>query len=216
MVSLIRILIADDHDVVRRGLMLVLRQEPDFEIVGEAHNGADAVDFVEECQPDLVLLDWKMPQLDGLQAAKVIQERWPAVRTLVLSGAQVETAVLDALDDGVNGFVHKDITPAGLAHAIRVVASGNSYLGPEVTEALINRSRQPASDPIQHIHLSPREIEVLTLMATPATYKEIGAQLFIGETTVRTHVKRILNKLNQPNRTQAVISALRIGIISLQ
>ncbi|MCP5101036.1 MAG: response regulator transcription factor [Chloroflexi bacterium] len=212
---IIRILIADDHEVVRRGLTLVLRQEPDFEIVGEANNGADAVSMVEKHQPNLVLLDWKMPKMDGLQAAKAIKRQWESVRTLVLSGAAVETAVLDALDNGVNGFVHKDITPSGLAHAIRVVASGKSYLGPEITDALISRSRQPTSSETPNIHLSPREIEVLNLMATPATYKEIGSQLFISETTVRTHVKRILNKLNQPNRTQAVITALRMGITSL-
>lgn len=212
----IRILIADDHEVVRRGLALVLRQEADFAIVGEADNGQAAVALAAQLLPDLVLLDWKMPQLDGLQAAQQMKAARPDVRTLVLSGAPVETAVLDVLDDGVDGFVHKDISPSGLAHAIRVVASGKPYLGPEITQALIERSHQPqtaVSSP--YTPLSDREMDVLTLMATPATYREMGEQLFIGEETVRTYAKRILTKLNQPNRTQAVIAALRAGLISL-
>ncbi len=214
----IRILLADDHEVVRRGLSLVLRQEPDFEIVGEAKNGVEAVSMVIDLAPNLVLLDWKMPQMDGLQAAKEIKKNVPTVRTMILSGAVVETAVLDALDDGVDGFVHKDISPRQLAHAIRVVASGKAYLGPEVIQALISRSQatnQPTTQRTNKPTLSPRELEVLNLMATPATYREIGEQLYIGEETVRTYAKRIFTKLDQPNRTQAVITAIRIGLIAI-
>lgn len=209
----IRIIVADDHDVVRRGLSLVLRQEEDFEVVGEARDGEEAVNLVMTTNPDLALLDWKMPQMDGLRAAKEIKSCAPATRTLLLSGAPVESAALDALDKGVDGFVHKDISPAGLAHAIRIVASGQTHLGSEITRALIARSRQssPPDDPVPA--LSPREMEVLELMATPATYRDIGQQLSISETTVRTHVKRILAKLNQPNRTQVVIAAMRRGLI---
>ncbi|MCA9934862.1 MAG: response regulator transcription factor [Ardenticatenaceae bacterium] len=215
----IRILLADDHEVVRRGLSLVLRQEPDFVIVGEAQNGAEAVQLAEELLPDLVLLDWKMPRLNGLQAAQQVKEFAPQIRTLLLSGAPVETAVLDALENGVDGFVHKDISPRNLAHAIRMVAGGKRYLGQEITQALIARSLQPDPAPAAsqtHTPLSERELEVLTLMATPATYREIGEQLFISEETVRTYAKRIFTKLNQPNRTQAVIAALRLGVISIQ
>ncbi|HFE67249.1 MAG TPA: response regulator transcription factor, partial [Chloroflexi bacterium] len=125
----IRIIIADDHAVVRQGLALVLGQEPDLQIVGEARDGAEAVALAAEMAPHLALLDWKMPRLDGLQAARQIKENQAGVRTLLLSGAPVETAVLDSLDQGVDGFVHKDISPAGLAHAIRVVAGGQRYLG---------------------------------------------------------------------------------------
>ncbi len=210
----IRIIIADDHAVVRQGLMLVLGQEPDLEIVGEARDGAEAVALAAEMEPHLVLLDWKMPRLDGLQAARQIKEQQAEVRTLLLSGAPVETAVLDSLDQGVDGFVHKDISPAGLAHAIRVVAGGQRYLGPEITQALLERSRQPPVAAPEPVALSPRELEVLQLMATPATYKEMAVQLSIGETTIHTHVKRIFAKLNQPNRTQAVIAALRLGLVS--
>lgn len=213
----IRILLADDHEVVRHGLALVLSQESDFEIIGEAENGAQAVNLVIELAPDLVLLDWKMPHLDGLQAAKEIKRNVATVRTMILSGASVETAVLDALDDGVDGFVHKDISPRQLAHAIRVVADGKSYLGPEVTQALISRSQSRSNlDTLPTFQaLSRREMEVLHLMATPATYREIGEQLYIGEETVRTYAKRIFTKLNQPNRTQAVIMAIRAGLIAI-
>jgi len=216
MSRIIRILIADDHEVVRRGLALVLRQEADFEIIAEAESGAEALQLILEAAPDIALLDWKMPPLDGLQTARRIKTEMPAVRTLLLSGAPVENAVLDALENGVDGFVHKDISPRELAHAIRVVAGGKPYLGPEVTQALISRSQQP--DPGQSevaVDLSPREREVLQLMATPATYREIGEQLHISEETVRTYAKRIFTKLEQPNRTQAVIAGLRLQLLSL-
>lgn len=210
----IRILIVDDHEVVRRGLALVLRQEPDFQVAGEAQDGEEALKLCGKLQPHVVVLDWKMPQMSGVSAAQFIRRQWPEIRILMLSGAPTDLTVLDALEEGIDGFVHKDISPENLAHAIRVVAGGSPYLGPQITEALISRSRQGLSG---NSHgpprLSPREMEVLQLMATPATYREIGEQLFISEETVRTYVKRILHKLDQPNRTQAVIAALRTELI---
>jgi NarL family two-component system response regulator LiaR len=208
----IRILIADDHEVVRKGLALVLGQEPGFEVIWEATNGREALERAKELKPDLVLLDWKMPEMDGLNAAAAIRRDAPGARTLLLSGAPIDHAALDALDNGVDGFVHKDIAPNALAHAIRTVAKGKSFLGPEITQALIERAQGGEAQAVQ---LSPREMDVLELMATAATYREIGEQLFIGEETVRTHAKNILAKLDQPNRTQAVIAALRAGLISL-
>jgi DNA-binding NarL/FixJ family response regulator len=208
----IRILIADDHEVVRKGLILVLRQEPDFEVVGEAETGREAVNKAVTLAPDLVLLDWKMPELDGLAAAAMMREQAPVVRTMLLSGAPIDDAALDSLDAGVDGFVHKDISPADLSHAIRVVAGGESYLGPEITRALIARAQGGEARPVA---LSPREMDVLRLMATAATYRQIGEQLYIGEETVRTHAKNIMLKLEQPNRTQAVIAAIRSGLITL-
>lgn len=213
----IRILIADDHEVVRRGLALVLRQEEDFEIAGEASDGQEAVSMVFDMVPDIILMDWKMPRLDGVLAAKEIRYQSATTRILMLSGAPVEAAVLDALDKGIDGFVHKDISPGDLAHAIRVVAQGKPYLGPEITQALIRHSRRKSWPATQkRPSLSDRELEVLNLMATPATYRQIGEQLFIGEETVRTYVKRILTKLEQPNRTQAVIAGLRANLITLE
>lgn len=212
----IRILVADDHAVVRRGLILVLRQEADFAIVAEARDGVEAAALVAEHRPDVALLDWKMPRLDGLQAAAQVKEQVPGVHTLILTGAPVEAAALDALDAGVDGFVHKDVSPAGLIHAIRQVAAGRRYLGPEITQALLERSRQGAPAGAETDTLSPRELEVLQLMATAATYKEIAAALQIGESTVHTYVRRIFTKLNQPNRTQAVVAALRSGLITME
>lgn len=213
----IRILIADDHTVVRRGLALVLRQEADFTVVAEARDGEEAVDLAAEHRPNLALLDWKMPRLDGLRAARKMKSQGAPVRTLVLSGAPIESSALEAaLDEGVDGFVHKDVSPAGLVHAIRVVAAGKTYLGPEIAQALLERGRQEEGrTEAPFTPLSPREMEVLQLMATPATYREIGERLFIGEETVRTHVKRIFTKLGQPNRTQAVIAALKFDLIEL-
>lgn len=208
----IRIVVADDHEVVRKGLMLVLRQEVDFEIAGEAHNGRDAVALAAEQEPDLILLDWKMPEMDGLTAAATIRRQTPGVRTLILSGAPIEAAALDALDAGVDGFVHKDTSPADLAEAIRIVAGGQTFLGPEIKDALAERARTAAAP---EAALSPREMDVLQLMATAATYREIGEQLYISEETVRSHAKSILAKLDQPNRTQSVIAAIRAGLISL-
>ena len=208
----IRILIADDHEVVRKGLILVLSQEKDLEIVGEAQSGQEALAKAVELAPDLVLLDWKMPEMDGLAAAQAIQREVTGSRTLLLSGASINDAALDALDQGVNGFVHKDISPADLAQAVRVVASGKSYLGPEVRQALVTRAE--SAEPRQ-VSLTSREVDVLALMATAATYREIGEQLFISEETVRSHAKNILVKLEQPNRTQAVIAAIRSGVITL-
>lgn len=212
----IRILIADDHAVVRRGLALVLRQEADFEIVAEVASGQEAVNRVFDYVPDVALLDWKMPGLDGLQTAQEIKRQMATVRTLILSGAMVDAAVLDMLDNGIDGFVHKDITPAELAHAIRVVDRGKSYLGPEVIQALLQRGRQMATRPGDPPPLSTRELEVLQLMATAATYREIANRLTLSETTIHTYVKRILTKLNQPNRTQAVVTAVRLNLIQIE
>ena len=180
--------------------------------MGEAHNGREAVALAAQQKPDLALLDWKMPEMDGLAAAATIRRQTPGVRTLILSGAPIEAAALDALDAGVDGFVHKDTSPADLAEAIRIVAGGRTYLGPEVTEVLAVQARTAEAP---QVSLTPREMDVLRLMATAAIYREIGEQLHISEETVRSHAKNILAKLEQPNRTQAVITAIRAGLIDL-
>lgn len=207
-------MLADDHQVVRHGLKLALNLEDDLNVIADAPNGAELLVLLEDFSPDVVLLDWKMPRMDGLETARTLKNKNPAIKTLLLTGAPVEDSALDALDNGVDGFVHKNISPAALSHAIREVSAGRRFLGPEISQALIDRSRRPHHAE-KTITLSDREQEVLELMATSATYQEIADKLIISETTVRTYVKRVFAKLDQPNRTQAVIEGLRLGLIEL-
>jgi DNA-binding NarL/FixJ family response regulator len=207
----IRILIADDHEVVRKGLAMVLRLEPGFEVVGEARDGAEALRRAQELCPDVVLLDLKMPVLTGDAAAQLFRVYCPQTRVVILTGAEIDEAVLDVIE-AVDGYVLKDISPAELAQAIRTVAAGRRYVHPAVLDRMSAQLGAPAD---VRVSLSPRELEVLRLMATAATYREIGQKLFIAEETVRSHVKNILTKLNQPNRTQAVVAALKMGLIKL-
>ncbi|MBX7233548.1 MAG: response regulator transcription factor [Caldilineales bacterium] len=212
----IRILIVDDHAVVRKGLAMVLRLESDFEVVGEAGNGQQALALARTQRPDLVLLDLILPGMDGVQIARALRALLPAVRILVLSGAELDERLSEIMAAGVDGYVLKEIEPEDLKQAIRAVAEGESYLHPAVARQVLRRLQargqapSPAAAPI-----SPREHEVLRLMATEATYRQIGEQLTIGEETVRSHAKSILRKLDQPNRVQAVLAAVRLGLIEL-
>ncbi|MBI4771527.1 MAG: response regulator transcription factor [Chloroflexi bacterium] len=212
----ITILIADDHEIVRRGLAMVLSLEPGFRVVGEAHDGAGAVAAATRLRPDVVLLDMKMPGTDGRAAAEKIKQRLPGVRVLMLSGIEITEDVFEALEAGVDGYLLKDVSPDELGRAIRTVAEGKSYIHAEITRALLERvtlsQRRPSGN---LLHLTEREMQVLRLLATRATYREIGGQLFISEETVRSHVKNILGKLDQPNRPQAVVTALKLGLIEL-
>ena len=212
---MVRLLIADDHEVVRKGLVMVLSLEPGFQVVGEASDGDQAVELARALMPDIVLLDLKMPRLNGDAAAVQVREHCPAARVMLLSGAEIDEQVLDSLDV-VDGYVPKDVSPDELVRAIRTVAAGGEYIHAAVTRALLVQASAPAAAPaIQRPALSARELEVLRLMATAATYREIGKQLYISEETIRSHVKSILAKLDQPNRTQAVMAAVRLGLVKL-
>ncbi|GAB4438936.1 MAG: response regulator transcription factor [Anaerolineae bacterium] len=211
----IRLLIVDDHAVVRKGLVMMLRLEPDFEIIGEAENGAKAVKLAKQLQPDLVLLDFVMPEMDGQATAAALQAAAPDTRILMLTGVALDERVLEMLAVEVDGYVMKDIEPDELAQAIRTVARGEAYLHPSLARRLLNRvtERRPALPP--QIQLTQREREILRWMATPATYREIAEKLFVSEETIRSHAKHILSKLQQPNRAQAVLAAVRAGLIDL-
>ncbi len=211
----IRLLIVDDHAVVRKGLVMMLRLETDFEVVGEAENGARAVELARQFQPDLVLLDFVMPEMDGQATALALQSAVPDARILMLTGVAVEERVLQMLAVEVDGYVMKDIEPDELAQAIRTVARGEAYLHPSLARRLLNRvtERRPPLAP--QVQLTQREQEILRWMATPATYREIAEKLFVSEETIRSHAKHILSKLQQPNRAQAVLAAVRAGLINL-
>ncbi len=213
-----RILLSDDHAIVRRGLQMVLSLEKDFEIVGEASDGAQAIQLADELRPDLILMDLKMQRVGGSAATRSIKQAHPEIRILILTGVDVDVEASAALEAGADGYVLKDVSPDELIRAIRVVAAGEAYLQPAVTRRLIQRLQggsASADKALKRPGLTARECQVLQLMATTATYKEIAAQLVIAEETVRSHAKSILSKLEQPNRTQAVIIALREGLITL-
>src|SRR3990172_6374280 len=210
----IRILIVDDHAVVRKGLAMVLRLEPDLEVVGEAANGRAGLEAARILNPDIVLVDLVMPEMDGQEMALALRKSHPHVKTMMLTGTEVDDRVFDLVAAGVEGYVLKQIEPGELVRAIRAVVHGEAYLHPEVMKRVLSRM---TSGPRQAdtILLTPRELEVLEWMATANTYKQIALQLSVTEETIRSHAKNILEKMKQPNRAQAVLAALKIGLIKL-
>lgn len=208
----IRILIVDDHAVVRKGLAMVLRQEPDFEVAGEAGNGRVGLEAAKSLHPDIVLVDLVMPEMDGQEMALVLHKSDPNIKVMMLTGTEVDDRVYDLVAAGIEGYVLKNIEPGELVRAIRAVAHGEAYLHPDVMRKILSQM-QPQQSP--SITLTPRELEVLEWMATPNTYKQIAAQLSVGEETVRSHAKNILEKMRQPNRAQAALAAVRMGLIKL-
>ncbi len=208
----VRILIVDDHAVVRKGLVMVLRQEPDFEVVGEAENGRKGLEAVKSLNPDIVLVDLVMPEMDGQEMVLALRKSNPNIKIMMLTGTEVDDRVVDLVAVGIEGYVLKNIEPGELVRAIRSVAHGEAYLHPDVMKKVIGLMHP------QHVHtvsLTPREMEVLEWMSTPNTYKQIAAQLSVSEETVRSHAKNILEKMNQPNRAQAVLAAVKMGLIDL-
>ena len=212
MPEIIRILITDDHAVVRKGLAMVLRQEPDFEVVGEAQNGLAGLDAARSLNPDIALIDLVMPEMDGQAMALTLRKSNPNIKILMLTGTEVDDRVYDLIAAGIEGYVLKNIEPGELVRAIRAIAHGEAYLHPDVMKKILSQT-QPR--PTQSITLTPRELEVLEWMSTSNTYKQIGQQLSVSEETVRSHAKNILEKMKQPNRAQAVLAAVRTGIIKL-
>ena len=213
----IRIVIADDQALVRSGFRLIVDARPDLEVVGEAEDGEQAVALVEELEPDVILLDIRMPNLDGVEATKQIVASGSGTRILVLTTFDLDEYVYGAIRAGASGFLLKDVRPGELVDAIRVVASGNALLGPTAVERLLRRFSVPVDDhPMDTAavgSLTDREAETLRLLANGLSNAEIAATLVVSETTVKTHVSNLLRKLGVRDRVQAVIAAYDAGVV---
>jgi DNA-binding NarL/FixJ family response regulator len=206
----IRLVIADDHLVVRAGLRAMLGAHPDVDVVGEATTGAQAIDLAGQLRPDVVLMDLRMPDVDGVAATARIRERHPDVHVLVLTTYDTDADILKAIEAGATGYLLKDATRDELVRAVRAAATGASVLAPAVASRLMGQLRAPG-----HETLSAREIEILEQVARGRTNKEIAAALFISEATVKTHLLHIFAKLDVQDRTHAVTVALDHGILRL-
>ena len=213
----IRVLLADDQSLVRAGFRLVLESHTDIEVVGEASNGEEAVHGVGRLEPDVVLMDIRMPQLDGIAATRAITAAHPT-RVLVLTTYDLDEYVYDALQAGASGFLLKDTPPEQLADGIRAVAGGEALLAPTVTRRLIEefarfgpQQRRPRPSALEE--LTPRELEVLRLLARGLSNAEIAEALVLGDTTVKTHVAHVLGKLGLRDRVQAVVLAYESGLV---
>ena len=210
----IRVLVADDQSMVRAGFRMLLADEQDIEVVAEAENGREAVEKTARFNPDVILMDIRMPELDGLQATRRILAEDNGARILILTTFDLDEYVYEALSAGASGFVLKDDSPEQLLAAIRTVAAGDALLSPTVTKKVIKQfARHPRPAPPKELgELSERERDVFRLMAEGMSNSEIGQELFISETTVKTHVTHILQKLNLRDRVQAVVLAYQTGV----
>ena len=213
---MIRVVVADDQLLVRAGLKMVLDAEPDIEVVGEAADGEQVLDVARRTQPDVVLMDIRMPVLDGLEAARRLLAREGAPRVLVLTTFDEEEYLYEALRAGTSGFLLKVSPPEQLIGAVRTVAAGNALIDPAVTRRVIaafGRRVATKPPPATLQELTARELEVLQLMARGLSNQEIAAELIVGDATVKTHVARVLMKLGLRDRVQAVVFAYEYGIV---
>ena len=210
----IRVLVADDQSMVRAGFRMLLAGEEDMEVVAEASNGLEAVDKAGRFHPGIILMDIRMPELDGLQATRRILATDPAARILILTTFDLDEFVFEALRAGASGFVLKDDSPEELIAAIRTVAAGDAMLSPAITKRVIQKfaGMQRPDVPKEIEQLSERERDVFRLMSHGLSNAEIGKELYISETTVKTHVTHILQKLNLRDRVQAVVLAYQTGL----
>jgi DNA-binding NarL/FixJ family response regulator len=213
----LRVVLVDDQALVRAGFRMILRAEPDLEVVGEAGNGREAVQVVAATAPDVVLMDVRMPEMDGIEATGLITAAPAAPRVLMLTTFDLDALVYDALRAGASGFLLKEAPAEQLVAGIRTVAAGEQLLAPSVTRRLIERFtlQTPPVAAATVDELTPRELEVLQLVARAMTNAEIAAQLFVSETTVKTHVARILMKLGLRDRVQAVVLAYERGLVQV-
>jgi DNA-binding NarL/FixJ family response regulator len=213
---MIRIAIADDQALVRGGFRMILTAQPDFDVVGEAADGQAAVDLCRGTTPDIVLMDIRMPVLDGLEATRRVVIGSPSTRVLMLTTFGEDDFVWQAMNAGASGFLLKDVPPEDLVGAVRTVHRGDALLAPSITRRLIEEfasGPQPGAAPQSIEALTEREREVLDLIAGGLTNAEIAKQLILGETTVKTHVTRVLSKLGLRDRVQAVVFAYETGLV---
>jgi DNA-binding NarL/FixJ family response regulator len=207
----IRVLLVDDHSVVREGLRMFLSRDPELAVVGEAANGAEALELARQLRPDVVLMDLLMPAMDGLAATSAIRQDLPETEVIVLTSVLESCMVVDALKAGAIGYLLKDTQAAELRHAIKGAAIGQIQLSPQASADLLQSVRAPQPCEV----LTERENEVLSLLAQGLSNKDIARRLQVVEDTVKTHVRHILTKLGAQSRTQAVLSAMRLGLVSL-
>lgn len=211
----IKILIADDHPVVREGLFAMLSREPDFRVVGEAKDGAEAVDKARRLNPDVVLMDLRMPEVDGVEAMRQIRSANPDIKFIILTTYSDDEYIFSGIEAGARAYLLKDAPREELFKAIRAVYKGESLIQPVVASRLIDRFTELSRKVPSGEQLTERETEILQLMAKGAANKEISAQLSISESTVKTHISNIFQKLGVNDRTEAVTQALKRGIIRL-
>jgi len=213
----IRVLLCDDQALVRSGFRMILEAREDIEVVGEAEDGAQALELARRRRPDVILMDVRMPRLDGVEATRRLVEEGSESRILILTTFDLDEYVYEALRAGASGFLLKDVQPAQLVEAIRVVARGEALLAPTVTRRLLDRFAQelpgsPGEPPPELSSLTERELEVLGLLASGLSNAELAERLFLSETTVKTHVSSILRKLRLRDRVQAVVVAYQAGL----
>jgi NarL family two-component system response regulator LiaR len=211
----IRVFVAEDHAIVRKGVCALLTLEPGIEVVGEASNGREAVRGIESSQPDVILMDLVMPEMDGIEAIQQVMARQPKARILVLTSFATDDKVFPAIKAGALGYLLKDSEPRDVVDAIRQVHRGESSLHPRIARKLMQELSRPPDQPPTPDPLSEREMEVLRLVAQGKSNRDIAEDLTITEGTVRVHVSSILGKLHLASRTQATLYALREGLASL-
>jgi NarL family two-component system response regulator LiaR len=208
-------LLVDDHAIVRKGIRALLATEPDISIIGEAEDGVQAVDMAMSLNPDVVLMDLEMPNMDGIQATQKLAQSLPEARILVLTSFATDDKVFPAIKAGAHGYLLKDSDPDELLESLRKVGSGESSLHPTIAKKLLEELARPNQAPPTQDPLTERELEVIRLVARGMNNQEIADELVISEATVRTHVSNILSKLHLASRTQAALYALREGLASL-
>jgi DNA-binding NarL/FixJ family response regulator len=213
----IRVLLCDDQALVRSGFRMILEARPDLEVVGEAEDGLQAVQLAVRSEPDVILMDVRMPNIDGVEATRRIVAAGSGARVIVLTTYDLDEYVYDAIRAGASAFLLKDVRPAQLVEAIRIVAAGDALLAPSVTRRLLDRfarslpGREPAPGALSS--LTEREVEVLRLLASGLSNAELAEHLFVSEATVKSHISSILRKLGVRDRVQAVILAYEAGLV---